>query len=459
MREPILAAAGEMAQAIREREISSAELVEACLERIAKVNPLLNAVVTLREDAARREAVLADERLARGDTIGPLHGVPMTLKDSLDTAGTLTTWGTPGRADFVPQRDATAVARLREAGAVVLGKTNTPELTMGFEAHNALFGRTRNPFDPTRTSGGSSGGAAAIVAAGGVPLDLGSDTGGIVRVPAHFCGCAGLRPTSGRVPRTGHAIPFGGLLDGLTTLGPLARDVADLELALGVIAGPDGIDPYVVPAPLRSSADVRIDGLRVAVHTDNGVRPAEPEVAAAVRAAADCLSAVGCRVEERRPPGIEETDDLFRRLLLADGGRFLREILEEAGTDPQTSPLRGLLDAPPVDGGDLSGLVRRWDRFRSRLLGFLAGFDAILCPVSAIVACPHGEADRDITAFSYTMTWNLTGWPASVVRSGTTPGGLPIGVQIVAPPWREDVALALARSLEASFAGLPGPSL
>jgi amidase len=195
------------------------------------------------------------------------------------------------------------------------------------------------------------------------------------------------------------------------------------------------------------------------VHTDNGVRPAEPEVAEAVRAAADRLGAVGCRVEDRRPPGIEETDDLFRCLLLADGGSFLREILEAAGTDPETSSMRGLLDVPSIDGGDLSGLVRRWDRFRSRMLGFLEGFDAILCPVSAIVACPHGEVDRDIGAFSYTMTWNLTGWPASVVRSGTAPGGLPIGVQIVAPPWREDVALALAGSLEAGFAGFPGPPL
>jgi amidase len=459
MRDPIFASAEKMARALREGEASSVGLVETCLERIAKVNPTLNAVVTLRAEAARAEAQRADEQLRVGGAVGPLHGVPITLKDSLDTAGTLTTWGTPGRAQCVPERDATVVARLRAAGAIVLGKTNTPELTMGFEANNALFGRTRNPFDPERTSGGSSGGAAAIVAAGGVPLDLGSDTGGSVRVPAHFCGCAGLRPTSGRVPRTGHAIPFGGLLDGLTTLGPLARSVADLELALGVVAGPDGIDPFVVPAPLRASSEVRLGDLRVAVHTDNGVRPADPEIAEAIRAAADRLGAAGCRVEEKRPPGIEETDDLFRCLLLADGGRFLRKILEGAGTDPASSSMRGLLDVPPVDGGGLSDLVRRWDRFRSRLLGFVGGVDAILCPVSAIVACRHGEVDNDIAAFSYTMTWNLTGWPGAVVRVGTAPGGLPIGAQIVAAPWREDVALAVAAALETAFEGLPGPPI
>jgi amidase len=261
------------------------------------------------------------------------------------------------------------------------------------------------------------------------------------------------------VPRTGHAIPFGGLLDGLTTLGPLARSVADLELALGVVAGPDGIDPFVVPAPLRPSSEVRLGDLRVAVHTDNGVRPADPEIAEAIRAAADRLGAAGCRVEEKRPPGIEETDDLFRCLLLADGGRFLRKILEGAGTDPASSSMRGLLDVPPVDGGELSDLVRRWDRFRSRLLGFVGGVDAILCPVSAIVACRHGEVDNDIAAFSYTMTWNLTGWPVAVVRVGTAPGGLPIGAQIVAAPWREDVALAVAAALETAFEGLPGPPI
>lgn len=453
------AGAGEMARALLAREVRATDLVEACLERIEALNPVLNAVVTLRADAARREALEADARLARGEPVGPLDGVPITLKDSLDTAGTLSTWGTPGRSAFVPERDATVAARLKSAGAILLGKTNTPELTMGFESDNPLHGRTCNPYDPSRTSGGSSGGAACIVAAGGVPLDIGSDTGGSVRVPAHFCGCVGLRPTSGRVPRTGHAIPFGGLLDALTTLGPLARRVEDLELALRIIAGPDGVDPHVAPVPLLPSSEVQLAGVRVAVHEDNGVCPPEPEVGEAVRVAADHLSAVGCRVEEARPPGIEETEELFRRLLLADGGAFLRGILAAAGTAPEDTTLRGFLRLDPIDAGQLAGVVARWDRLRSRLLGFLRDFDAILCPVSAIVAPPHGAASSQLAAFSYTMTWNLAGWPAAAVRAGTASQGLPIGVQLVASPWREDRVLALARALEAGLGDFPGPAL
>ncbi|MEN8181543.1 MAG: amidase [Myxococcota bacterium] len=459
MDELIFAGAGDLARAVRQRRVSSAELVEACLERIAQVNPVLRAVVELGADAARTEAVVADRLLAAGEAPGLLHGVPITLKDSLDTAGMVTTWGTPGRAGFVPERDATVVARLRAAGAIVLGKTNTPEFTMGFEADNPLHGRTANPFDKSRTSGGSSGGAAALVSAGAVPLEVGSDTGGSIRLPAHFCGCAGLRSTSGRVPRTGHAIPPGGMLDALTTLGPLARRVEDLEIALGLLAGPDGFDPFVVPVPLRDSRDVTLGTLRVAVHVDNGLRSPAPEIAAAVRLASSRLSDRGCRVAEVLPPGIEETGDLFRRLLLADGGAWLRRLLAGAGTDPDASSLGGMLGGPTLDGAELSRLVDRWDRFRARMLGFLGSWDAILCPVSAIPACPHGDTERDLEAFTYTMTWNLTGWPAAVVRVSGTPRGLPIGVQLVAAPWREDVALALAAVLEEDLGGWQRPPL
>ncbi|MGB5051069.1 MAG: amidase, partial [Caldilineaceae bacterium] len=215
MPELIYASAAELARRIREREVSSAEVVEAHLHRIAQVNPALNAVVTLTEDA-REQARQADAALHAGELWGPLHGVPMTIKDSFDTAGVVSTWGTVGRRAFVPDTDATAVARMKAAGAILLGKTNTSEFTMSFYTNNRLFGATRNPYNTERMSGGSSGGAAAIVAAGGSPMDLGTDTGGSVRLPAHFCGVAGIRPTSGRVPRTGHAIPFGGPADLLT---------------------------------------------------------------------------------------------------------------------------------------------------------------------------------------------------------------------------------------------------
>src|SRR6266567_7812846 len=229
----------------------------------------------------RPQARAADAALARGQLLGPLHGVPMTIKDSLDTAGVITTGGTQGRATFVPEQDATVVARLRAAGAILLGKTNTPELTLSGETDNLVYGRTNNPYDVSRTPGGSSGGAGAILAAGGSALDIGSDTGGSIRLPAHFCGIAGIKPTSGRVPRTGHIVPFGmGAVDALTQLGPMARYVEDLSLILPIIAGVDWRDPAIIPMPLGDPRAVSMTGLRVAMYTDNGTMSPTPETAA-----------------------------------------------------------------------------------------------------------------------------------------------------------------------------------
>ena len=254
MEDPTRSSARALARAIRARELSVREAVDACLARIEEVNPRLNAVVLIRGEEARREADEADAALARGEETGPLQGVPITLKDSHDTAGTVSTWGTPGRRNRIPEAHATAAGRLLEAGAILLGKTNTPEFTLSFETDNPIHGRTSNPYDTDRTPGGSSGGAAAILAAGGAALDLGTDTGGSIRLPAHFCGIAGIRPTTGRVPRTGHAIGPGGLIDSLTQVGPMARFVEDLALALPIVSGPDGRDPYLAPVPLADPA-------------------------------------------------------------------------------------------------------------------------------------------------------------------------------------------------------------
>ena len=243
--------AKSLARAIREKSVSAREVVEAHLRRIEEVNPVLNAVVQLAAERAESEARELDDALARGELRGPLHGVPITIKDSFDTEGIISTGGTLGRAAFVPERDATPVARLRAAGAVLLGKTNTPELTMAAETDNLVYGRTNNPFDVSRTPGGSSGGAAAIISAGGSPLDLGTDTGGSIRFPSHYCGIAGLKPTTGRVPRTGHIIGYDmGAAQSLTVVGPMARYVEDLELAFPIIAGPDYRDPHMVPMPI-----------------------------------------------------------------------------------------------------------------------------------------------------------------------------------------------------------------
>lgn len=457
MQDLAFASASRLAGAIRSREVSSLEVVQACLDRIAAVNPKLNAVVQLRGESALAEAADADRALARGEARGPLHGVPITLKDSHDTVACVSTWGTPGRARFVPREDATAAGRLLRAGAILLGKTNTPEFTLSFETDNPVYGRTANPYDLGRTPGGSSGGAAATLAAGGSPLDLGSDTGGSIRLPAHFCGIAGIRPTSGRVPRTGHAIGWGGLVQSLTSLGPMARFVEDLALALPLVSGPDGRDPHVVPMPLGDPADVDLGGLRVALHSDNGIETPTEAIREAVRAAGRLLEGAGARVEELRPPGIEETLELFMGLMTADGGAWLRLLLERAGTPPEASSLRLLAEPRPVSGDALARLLERWDRFRSRMLGFAEVHDLILCPPSARAALPHGSERTSVPCFTYTMTWNLTGWPGAVVRAGTSAEGLPVGVQLVARPWREDVALAAAALVERGLGGFQPP--
>ncbi|MDH3762922.1 MAG: amidase, partial [Gammaproteobacteria bacterium] len=251
MSDAIYWSASRIAREIRAAKLTSRQIVEACLERIEQVNPAINAVVQLVAGRALGEADALD-RMAAGEQFkGPLHGVPITIKDSLDTEGIVTTGGTLGRRDFVPAQDAPVVARLRAAGAVLLGKTNTPELTFSGETNNLIYGRSCNPYDLARSPGGSSGGSAAIVACGGSALELGSDTGGSIREPAHLCGIAGIKPTSGRTPRSGHIVPYGGVLDCLTQIGPMARYVEDLSIALPLICGPDGRDPAVVPVSMN----------------------------------------------------------------------------------------------------------------------------------------------------------------------------------------------------------------
>ena len=458
MTDLIFSSATEIARRIRAREVSSAEVVEAHLSRIAEVNPALNAVVTLTEDA-HEQARRADAALHAGELWGPLHGVPMTIKDSFDTAGVRSTWGTVGRKNFVPDTDASAVARMKAAGAILLGKTNTSEFTMSFYTNNRIFGATRNPYDTERMSGGSSGGAAAIVAAGGSPIDLGTDTGGSVRLPAHFCGVAGIRPTSGRVPRTGHAIPFGGLADLLTQVGPLARRVEDLALALSVICGPDAIDPYLTPMPLGDYRQVELSGLRVAWFTDNGVAAPTAETAACVERVAGALAGAGCRVEESHPPGMEQSFDLLRGLLGATGRAGLKLALERAGTPLDETNLSFVATAKALGPVELELLLERVDRFRSAALSWFQPYDLLVAPVNAGPALPVGEIEDRIDDFTYTMTHNLTGWPSAVVRVGTSPEGLPIGVQFTAHPWREDVALAAAVYAEEVFGGWQRPPM
>lgn len=452
--------ATQLADAIRSGRASSVDVVSAYLDRIAEVNPRINAVVRLADDPLDR-ARDADSALAARAPWGPLHGVPFTIKDSFDTAGLVTTVGTVGWRDRVPDRDATVVARLKAAGAILLGKTNTPEFTWSDETDNDVYGRTSNPYDLDRTPGGSSGGPAAIVAAGGSPFDVGSDTGDSIRQPAHVCGIAGHKPTSGRVPRTGHWPGFRGLFQSFTQLGPLARRVEDLELVLPIIAGPDGEDPHVAPVTLGRPGDVDIAALRVVMFSDNGLRTPTRETVTAVQAAARALAGAGATVEERLPPGMDDAWVVWDALIRADGFAWLQRLITEAGTAGMGSyDTRGWVEVGPgLPADQLTALVERADGIRARLSAWMRDVDVIVCPAMPQPAIRHGESTAEWFGDTYSDVHNLTGWPAVVVRGGTSPEGLPIGVQLVAAPWREDVALAAARVVESVSGGWQPPPL
>ena len=464
MDELIYASATALAKAIRTKEVSSEEVIEAYLRRIDAVNPKLNAIVQLTADTARAEARAADAALARGELKGPLHGVPFTVKDNINTAGVICTAGTKGLASFIPTQDATIVARLRTAGAIMLGKTNLPELGLVFESDNLVYGRTNNPYDLSRTPGGSSGGEGAIIAAGGSPCGLGNDMGGSIRVPAHFCGIAGIKPTSGWLPKTGTPFGHGGALENLWQHGPLARSVEDLQLILSIVTGPDGRDPSVAPAPLGDPRTIDLKKLRVAFYTDNGIYAPTIETAATVKASAQVLSDAGVAVEENRPKAIEQGYEIFIGLGGADGGVGMQRLLQMIGST-EVSPLAQqylrLVHLQSLSTADFLSLMFQWDTWRSTMLTFMDQYDVILCPASAYSAPPHGVASRigSFSAFSYTSTYNLAGWPGVVVRGGTSPEGLPIGVQVVARPWREDQALAVAQHLETVLGGWQRPPL
>jgi amidase len=478
MSEIVYWSAKALAEAIRTKTLSSLEVVDAHLRRIEEVNPKLNAVVQLTAEAAREQARQADAALARGEITGPVHGVPMTIKDSLSTKGVTTTAGTPGLRGFRPARDATAVERLRAAGAILLGKTNCAELCGSGETDNEVYGRTSNPYDLTRSPGGSSGGEVAIIAAGGSPLGLGSDSGGSIRGPCHLCGIAGLNPTMGRVSRAGHIPPYGGAFD-TARVGPMARFVEDLSLVLRIVAGTDCIDPTITQMPLGDPEKVDPQTLCAAFYTDNGIFPVTPETVDTVKHAAQVLRDAGLWVEENRPDGIEKTMEISDGLQSGTKGMDQRQLFPGLDESTTVNPAalaqyaeRWLQRAGEINetqsGSTTSAAeflywTMRWNCYQSAMLSFLKRFDVIICPVDAHPAMPHGftrqQDYKPEGVTSYTRPYSLTGWPSAVVRGGTSPEGLPIGVQVVAHPWREDVALAVAQYIETSLGGWQRPPI
>jgi amidase len=433
---------------IRDGEISSVELISAHLARIEEINRPLNAVVEVLGANALREAADVDKRRARGEMLRPFEGVPFSVKDSIEVEGTVCSAGTWGYRNSAPsERDAVLVARLRAAGAIPIARTNLPDLLFAFETDNLIFGRTNNPYDLSRSCGGSSGGEAALIAACGSPFGLGSDAAGSVRLPAHYCGIAGIKPTSGRLDRTGHVPPAGGWIEMIWQIGPMARCVEDLIALMPVLIGND----FPAPPPEKRAS-------RIAFFTDNGICGADGDTCETVLAAAKALAVAGYQVEEARPAVVDQSYDLEMKILGPDGGDGLRAFLREIGSARTHPLLEGWLGKLEAYRTDLAGFAGYWaelDRFRGEMASFMRKYDAILSPVAAFPAVIHGNSVRDnvFPGYSYTMTHNMTGWPASVVRCGASRDGLPVGVQIAAPAWREDVTLRIALELETMLGG------
>ena len=421
MRDVIGAPAGWLARAIRDKKLSSVEVVRAHLEHIHTVNPRLNAVVFATAESAIKDARNADRRAkSRHAVLGPLHGVPFTAKDIFNTAGIPTTAGLRMRSSNIPDHDATVVARMRRAGAILIGKTNCPPGGSEEDGWTSSRGAARNPYDIRRTPGVTSGGEAAIIAAAGSPLGIGSDSGGSIRIPAHYCGVAAIKPTAGLIPTTGAYGLVGGVRDQRSQVGPMARYVSDLKLALRILAGPDGIDSGVVPVRVWRSP--LLDGLRVAWYADDGMSRPTPAIAAAVKAASRALSAAGCVVTEERPPQLSEA---YQVTLGFWGRKFMT----------------------------YDRMYERWDSFRGSVLKFMSRFDLLLSPVSPEVAPLLTDRPEGDHQLSYTVPYTLSGNPCVVVRAGTSAENMPIGVQVIGRNWQDATALKAARAIERALGG------
>ncbi|HSS09971.1 MAG TPA: amidase family protein [Acidimicrobiales bacterium] len=452
--------AATAAEMIRRKEISSRELTELVLDRIDAVNPKLNAVVELHRQAALREATGADAAIARGDNVGPLHGVPMTIKDAFNVAGMRTTWGNPAFKDFVADQDATVVRRLRQAGVVIAGKTNVAFMLADFaQTANELYGQTNNPWDPTRTPGGSSGGSAAALAAGLSFLEFGSDVVGSIRIPASFCGVYGLKPSVGVIPLTGFQ-PAGPLASPdetmyMSALGPLARSAGDLRTALRVTAGPEDPAAKAYSWALATPRHSRLEDFRVGVVLDDPGTPVSSDVGAVLSDAVDDIARAGTTVVEGWPQGIDPAQSA-----------------ESFGFHV------GLFFAFQQPGDDFAPLSTVIEQHRRRMAAraawaeYFHNIDVFVCPTNFTAPFPHDSRpfdERTITTpegerpYRDQPFWishaSLPGLPAVVAPAGRTSGGLPVGLQIAGPLYEDDTAITFAERLGEVTGGYQPPAI
>ena len=457
--------ASKLAELIRNNVVSSEEVVKSHISRIKEVNPKLNAVVVLTEKSALNSAREADSLTQKSKSLPPLHGVPVTIKDAFEVAGVISTGGTLGRKDYVPNIDATSVKRLKQAGAIILGKTNLPEISMGFESSNLVYGTANNPFDVKRIPGGSSGGEASIIAAGGSPFGIGSDAGGSIRWPAHCCGIVGMKPTTGRAPRTGHWPAFSGIFSLVTQIGPMARSVEDIALTLPLLSGPDGVDPTVMPIPLNDPAKVKLSDLNIAFHTDNGLATPIDEIQNAVNNAAGILETKVKSIEQRTPEALKMSASLHSQIMGADAGETARAILKNAGSnamDPNLLARINMMSEKPAYLPDFLDTLVELEEYRSQLLQFMerTNTDVMIGPAAPVPAPLHGHGyDGFPENGSYSHAYNLAGWPALVMRGGTSKEGLPVGIQVISKPWCEEKVIAVALELEKNLETFPGPKI
>jgi Asp-tRNA(Asn)/Glu-tRNA(Gln) amidotransferase A subunit family amidase len=458
MEKIIFATIADIATGIREKKFSPVQVVDAHLERAAALQPKLNAFVHLDVEGAREQARAAEAALMRGERVGPLHGVPLTIKSCIDAAGWPTPAGSLLRKDYVPQVDAPLVARLRAAGAIVLGNTNTPEYLMAYETDNSLSGKTSNPWDVERSAGGSSGGEAAVIAAGCSAGGVGSDGGGSIRVPAHFCGICGLKPTPGRIPATGHFPGGGGAFGWIGVVGPMARTVADLRALFEVTAGPDEGDALSVPVPVRAVKKEEVGKLRIGILESDALGKETAETTAAVERAARLLSEQGFAVDTKRLKGLDRTIELWWYFF----GPVIASIIWESfvGQAEMMSPtLREYVRLATAEmkltyDGFLKACDER-DRLRAEILRQMEEVTVLLSPVSAGPAFGHGEGNwRSGAKENYRETmrhsqWlNLAGFPGVAVPLGRSREGLPIGVQVIGRPYEDELVLAVAETIE-----------